>query len=425
MRRTFEELERDHIDHVKMEEAKFKEFFGKPVFRYTGDRHEIIIDVHGAGRWSKIIFGHCQNPGDENKYLGPHYDAFYPDEMATFEKSQIVGIAGRLRTKIRGVIPRLGGTSNPGGAHTLWLKDFFIDKLEEKIREQNPRYSASDYHFIQAMLWDNPYYMDPDGTYTTYENRLFNYDPERRRQLLLGDWSALSGQFFPEFSKKHVSADIYIPEGCKIERWVDWGYDPHYGMVLWVACLPNGRLYVFYEWKFNGEHARQKLVASEVAQKIHRLTSQEVLSIGRNHRISRSIADPSMWGKDGHSGEDYAETFRKNGVSLIKADNDRPLGWGRMRAWLRDAPDGRPWLMFHPRCETTIRTIPGLIRDKNDPDDVDTNGEDHPADTVRYGVMGRPSPTKFRSDTIFLPGSMGALLKSLEPATVRQAGQVS
>lgn len=425
MRRTFEELERDHIDHVKMEEAKFKDFFGKPVFRYVGDRHEIIIDVHGSGRWSKIVFGHCQNPGDEKKYLGPHYDAFYPDEMATFEKSQIVGIGGRLRTKIRGVIPRMAGTSNPGGAHTLWLKDFFIDKLTAKIREENPRYDPNEYHFIQAMLWDNPYYMDPDGTYTTYENRLFNYDPERRKQLLMGDWSALAGQFFPEFSEHHHFKVLDIPPGCKIERWVDWGYDPHYGMCYWVACLPNGRLYVFYEYKFNGEHARVKMVASQVAKRIAELTAREVLGLARSVRINRTIGDPSMWGKDGHSGEDYAETFRKNGVSMQKADNERVLGWGRVRAWLRPAPDGLPWLVFHPRCEVAKRTIPGLIRDKSDPDDVDTTGEDHPADCIRYGVMARPSPTRFRNETALLADSVGALIKTLDSATVRQIGQVS
>lgn len=428
MRRTFEELKRNHLDRARSECERMDDYLGgKGVIQLVTTEHEIRVDCHGKGRESKIIFGHCQNLGDEEKYLGDAYDAFYPDEMATFEKKQIIGIAGRLRSEKRGIVARLGGTSNPGGAHTLWLKDYFIDKDEAAIREENPKYRASRYAFIQAMLYDNPYYMDPDGTYTTYEERLFAYDPERRRQLLLGDWTALAGQFFPEFNvHRHVSDAIYIPEGCKIERWIDWGYDPHYGICLWVACLPNGRLYVFYEYKFNGANAKDKLVASEVAIKIARYTADEILPLVKSKRITKSLADPSMWGKDGHTGEDYSETFMRNGVSLIKADNDRIMGWGRLRHWLRLAPDGLPWLMIHPRCVTTIRSIPAVVRDKADPDDIDTKGDDHPVDTIRYGIMDRPTPTVLRLDNpIILQHSIAAMLQQLEAHKPRQMGQVS
>lgn len=427
MRRTFEELERNHLSDVRSEEKKFNAFFGKEIVQFVGGRHEVLFDCHGPGNESRITFGHCQNVGDEEKYLGPAYDAFYPDEMATFEKKQIIGIAGRLRTAKRGIIARMAGGSNPGGAHTLWLKRWFIDKDEEGIRlEENPKYLASRYGFLPAMLYDNPYYMDPDGTYTNYEERLFAYDPERRRQLLLGDWTALAGQFFPEFSTtKHVE-DIIIPPGCKIERWIDWGYDPHYGVCYWVAVFPNGRLYVFYEWRFNGATSRQKLVASEVAKKIRQITVDEVLPMVKSNRISKSIADPSMWSGDGHSGEDYAETFRNNKVPLTQADNDRVMGWGRLRHWFRNAPDGYPWLLCHSRCVTAIRTIPGLVRDDSDPDDVNTNGEDHPADAWRYGVMARPTPTVMKaSSPIILAGTPAALLKSIQPIISRPLGMVS
>jgi hypothetical protein len=435
MRRTFEELERNHLDHVRAEEQKFNIFFEKQVVNYVGGRHEVSFDCHGPGNESKIIFGHCQVVGDEEKYLGPAYDAFYPDEMATFEKKQIIGIAGRLRTEKRNIVAKMAGGSNPGGAHTLWLKEWFIDKDEALIRaEQNPRYRADRYQFLPAMLYDNPYYMDPDGSYTNYEERLFAYDPDRRRQLLLGDWSALAGQFFPEFSapppgidmeSRHVQK-IAIPPGCKIERWIDWGYSPHYGICLWVAVFPNGRLYVFYEFKFNGERAKQIWVASEVANKIKAYTRDEVLPMVRSNRISKSVADPAMWSADGHTGEDYAETFRKSGVSLIKADNDRVMGWGRLRHWFRDAPDGHPWILIHPRCETVIRTIPGLIRDKSDPEDVDTTGEDHPADALRYGVMARPTPTSFsKSLPQILPFSVAEILDTLNAPQTRQSGMVS
>jgi hypothetical protein len=426
MRRTFAELKDNHLDWANVEAQRINEFLGQEIVQlYTGEKKEVVIDCHGAGNYSKIIFGHCQNVGDEEKYLGNAYDAFYPDEMATFEQKQIIGVAGRLRSEKRHVVASLRGTSNPGGAHTLWLKDYYIDKVESQIRLHNPKYRASRHQFLGAMLWDNPYYMDPDGTYTNYEERLFAYDPERRRQLLMGDWTALAGQFFPEFSPITHVQTLDIPPGCKIERWIDWGYDPHYGICLWVACLPNGRLYVFMEWKFNGATARHKLVASEVAEKIRKLTTDEAFPLAKARRITKSLADPAMWGASGHTGETYAETFARNGVSLVQADNDRTMGWGRLRHWLRNAPDGHPWLLFHPRCEVCIRTLPGLIRDKGDPDDVDTTGEDHPGDACRYGVMGRPTPTALKESAIsVLPYSPAQVIREMEQPKERMPGMV-
>ena len=47
-------------------------------------------------------------------------------------------------------------------------------------------------------------------------------------------------------------------------------------------------------------------------------------------------------------------------------------------------------LQIFSTCFDLIRTLPGLVHDKNNPEDVDTKGEDHPADDTRYGVMSRP-----------------------------------
>jgi hypothetical protein len=38
------------------------------------------------------------------------------------------------------------------------------------------------------------------------------------------------------------------------------------------------------------------------------------------------------------------------------------------------------------RCHQFIETVPSLPRDEKDPDDVNTNAEDHIADETRYRV---------------------------------------
>jgi len=426
MRRTYEELKRSHLDKAGGECERVNGFFQDVVMDLVTTEHELRFPKTGG----KIIFGHCQNLGDEEKYLSDEYDEFRPDEAATFHKEQIVGVAGRLRSVKHGsygrVKARLIATSNPGGAHTLWLKRWFIDKLV--TRAENPKYKPQNYTFIPASLYDNPWLMDEDGTFTSYEDRLYAYSPARRRQLLLGDWSAITGQFFPEFVAdpkiigSHV-ADLGIPSGCRFERWIDWGYSPNPGYCCWVACFPNGRLYVFAEWVFNGE-GRTLHVASDVAKRINRMTVEEVKPAIQG-TLRRSIGDPSMWAKDGHSGEAYEETFRRNGVAMQRGDNDRFLGWGRMRHWLRPHPESGRWLMFHPDCRYAIRTLPTLVHDKNNPDDCDTSGEDHGADAIRYGLMARPTPTVFgRSVTPLLPESVREMLNSLLRTQNRPFGMV-
>ena len=41
-------------------------------------------------------------------------------------------------------------------------------------------------------------------------------------------------------------------------------------------------------------------------------------------------------------------------------------------------------------CQAFIRTIPILQYDEHKPEDLDTDGEDHVADEVRYFCMSRP-----------------------------------
>jgi hypothetical protein len=109
-----------------------------------------------------------------------------------------------------------------------------------------------------------------------------------------------------------------------------------------------------------------------------------------------TVADTAMWTPDGTVGESMAETFQRHGCPLVQADKrrlgtaDRPLGWQRFRHWLQDAPDGIPWLTVSPECPYTARTIPALVSDSHKPEDVDSDGEDHAADALRYFVMSRP-----------------------------------
>jgi hypothetical protein len=72
-----------------------------------------------------------------------------------------------------------------------------------------------------------------------------------------------------------------------------------------------------------------------------------------------------------------------------RADNKRQPGWEAIRQRLVGI-DGVPMLYFSDQCEDTIRTLPTLQHEEKNPEDLDTDAEDHAADELRYACMSRP-----------------------------------
>lgn len=401
LRRKFTELVDNHLNDTQRE-VEIMRGLGLKQIRYLKDERRVVVEHEGKPA-SWLRFGHCEHEGDEDQYLSSEYEAVYPDEAATFSKKQVMGVASRLRSSLPGVTPVLRCTSNPGGSQTLWLKEWFIDRTV--TASQDAGYDPKDWGFIQSKLWDNPYLMDSDGTWTTYSKRLNSLGPERARQMLEGDWDAIAGQFFGEFRRDVHVGTLEVPVGVQWFRCLDWGYNAP-GVCYWVACLPDRRLYVAHEYLF------RQTIAADVAGEIRRQT----VALGAEVRYT--AADPAMFNKTGHIGESMAETFAKHGVPLKPANHDREIGWQRVRHWLKLAPDGKPWLVISPSCGYLVRTLPALVSDEHKPDDVDTTGDDHGADALRYGLMSRPAPTTLTVERpVPGPGTAGALVA----AAVRDA----
>ena len=54
-----------------------------------------------------------------------------------------------------------------------------------------------------------------------------------------------------------------------------------------------------------------------------------------------------------------------------------------------------PGLRIFSTCRNLIRTLPLLPLDDSNPEDIDTNAEDHAYDALRYGCMSRPMHTSY------------------------------
>jgi hypothetical protein len=97
-------------------------------------------------------------------------------------------------------------------------------------------------------------------------------------------------------------------------------------------------------------------------------------------------------------------TATKNRVQWVRADNKRVSrkgalgGWDQLRARLVGDELGRPMVYCFGTCAASIRTIPALQHDPDNPEDLDTDGEDHAADEWRYACMSRPWVPKAQAE---------------------------
>jgi hypothetical protein len=230
---------------------------------------------------------------------------------------------------------------------------------------------------------------------------------------LEGDWDIVEGAFFDGWNhRQHVIGAFPIPDDWIKFRSMDWGYASPASIGWWAVVqddylleggrlLPRGALVRYREW----------YVASGPGKGL-RLTAEEVATIikqrERNDKISYGVADPAMFSQDG--GPTHGERMAKAGVRFRPADNRRVGrlghigGWDQMRQRLRG--DGeRPMIYCFDTCRDSIRTIPVLQHDPDNPEDM-ADGEDHCADEWRYACMSRPyrhktAPIKPKGRNIF------------------------
>ena len=79
-----------------------------------------------------------------------------------------------------------------------------------------------------------------------------------------------------------------------------------------------------------------------------------------------------------------SETATKQGIYFTPGENSRISGWMQIKNRLAFNDEGEARLYFFNTCRHAIRTIPALVHSETFVEDLDTSGEDHIADELRY-----------------------------------------
>ena len=369
-----------------------------PGARYNSSSHTWTFPS-GA----KIIFGSMQYTKDRLKYQGQAYDFVAFDELTHFSWEEYSYLFSRCRPNGPGTRCYIRSTANPGGVGHGWVKERFITAgkpmvpVWEDIRWRDP--TGKEYCekrsriFVPSSVFDNPALLQNDPDYIT---RLASMPEAERKALLYGDWDTFSGQVFTEWRNDsehyldrvntHVIAPFKVPDTWSIWCGMDWGYSKPFS-VGWYAVDHERRLYRIREYYgcTGTPNMGVKLEPSEVARQIRRIEAEDPNLKGRTiHRVG----DPAIWGSDGT--ESIGALFERERVFFEKGDHARIDGKMQVHHRLAFDENGWPMLYVFNTCKHFIRTVPNLVYDETDVEDIDTDGEDHIYDELRYVCMKNP-----------------------------------
>ena len=363
----------------------------------------------------ELMFRHMESPDDYWNYHGHAYPWIAFEELTTWPDDKCYKVMMACSRSTRAGMPRkYRATTNPYGVGHNWVKTRFrlpvpprhiIGRVVEEIdvdgKPLPPRIAIhSDLSENKVLLAAEPGYVQ--------KLRAAARNPQELRAWLHGDWDIVAGGMFDDVWSPghHVVPDIradMIPAGWRIDRSYDHGQSRPFSVGWWaqsngepirvgrhVLGAVRGDVYRIAEWYgwCGSPNEGTRLTAVEIARGIRE--REQMLNLAG--RVKPGAADTAIF-DDYEPGRSVAGDMARLGVHWSRADKtagSRKQGWQQVRQYMKDAlptgqgPRERPGLFICQNCAQFLRTVPTLPRDEKDPDDVDTDAEDHIGDEVRY-----------------------------------------
>lgn len=394
----------------------------------------------------ELLFRHAKKPSDYDNFHGHEYPFIGWNELTKYPTSELYDkMMSTNRSSFNPVrdTPRKMGhnggpplddydtadgkplppiplevfaTTNPNGPGHNWVKMRFItcaangEIVRNEIPVFNPQTQRDEVVVKTQVAIFGSYreniYLPPEYVAELEQIK----DPNLREAWLKGSWDVNAGGAFDDLWSRdvHIIPRFPVPENWHVDRAFDWG-SSHPFSVGWFAesngeevtlpdgttrSFPRGTLIQFAEWygaKQIGTNQGLKMSAPDVATGI-RDREIKLMSGGwvskqpqpgpadnqiRDVResdvdtIEKKMADKGIrWERS-----DKSKGSRKNGFQLLR---------DRLEASIKGEGPG---IYFMSNCVASTTLIPSLPRDDDEPDDVDTDAEDHGYDMVRYRVL--------------------------------------
>lgn len=364
-----------------------------------------------------LRFSFMAKPDDYWNYHGHSYPWIAWEELTTWPDSQCFLRMMACSRSSKPLMPRkYRATTNPYGPGHNWVKARYrlpvplgmsvgkvIDNSLTRDGQLEPPRVA-----INLDIYENRVLLLADPGYVA-KIRAAASNPSQLAAWLYGSWDITSGGMFDDLwdPRVHVVPNLpldSLPRGWRVDRSYDHGQSKPFSVGWWAESngeplMVGGRLlgpvkgdlFRVAEWYgWNGQpNEGLRMMAREVGDGIR--DRERDWAMGH---VLTGPADSSIFDQF-EPGKSVAGDMEKAGVRWNRADKgpgSRKQGWEQTRKLLKAALPGSegvreaPGLFICERCTQFLRTVPVLPRDEKDPDDVDTEAEDHVGDEVRYRV---------------------------------------
>lgn len=333
-----------------------------------------------------IRAGHLKDDQAYTKYQGHEYQRMLIEEVTQIpDETRYLQLLGSCRSTVPNLAARVFLTTNPGGVGHQWVKQRFVDVAAPgtKYTDQTGRTRI----FIPARVEDTPQLANNDPGYIAFLEGLKDKNPELWKAWRLGDWDTFAGQFFSIFNRRTHVINPFIPlKNALIFGGLDWGRVDNFSFHLTeVERIDLEGTHFFRSRVFCEVYGTEKTVPEWVRIikekiKFYNLTLSDISWIRADTQIFNKNIDTAVL--DIYT--QFVNCDERFRTLLRPANKDRIGGWENLQNWFSIAPDGKPYLQFTSDCINAIRVIPSLIHDENKVEDVDQEGENDAADSIRY-----------------------------------------
>lgn len=381
-RKTYKQLSDIILKSLKW----FKRIF--PDAKYNGSEYTWTFKTG-----ERLFLRYLRRPEDYYEYHGHSFCFVAFEELTGWATSDCYDLMKSCcRSDRPGIPKKYRATCNSYGVGHNWVKAYFIDPAPAGV----PVPTSKGRHKVRIFgrLKENLTLMKADPFYI---DELRNIQDENKRKAWLeGSWDIIAGGAFSDLwqADVHIIRRFEIPRTWSVFRSFDWGSSRPFSVGWWGVSdgrmFPAGTMVRLHEWYGCTEKANTGLNMSnaEIGRKINEISDER---FGKN-RVQPGPADPSIFTESG--GKSIAEQMdipwergnnrpgsRIAGVELFRemlltsADTDKIL------------PDKVPAFFVTEDCRDFIRLIPNMPRSEKNPDDVDTDSEDHIWDETRYAIL--------------------------------------
>lgn len=387
-----------HLDDVLV---KAKRLFRRWPWQAQGSDMPRWVASKSDYRWTwptgeELLLRAAKDIEDYWAFHGHEYPFVHFEELTSWPTGELYDALKSVnRCSVAGVRRRYSSNSNPFGPGHGWVKERFVDPapagvvVVDETEFEHPVSGKlvtlrQERARVTVKLEENLALLNNDPGYVAKLEQIGN--PEMRQAWRYGDWDIAAGGFLAGAwdPRRHICAPFEIPDHWPRWRAMDWGYSKPYS-VGWYTRDQDGVIYRYRElYGWGGKaNAGTRESAREVARKIKGAEAREE---AKGIKFKANPADSAIWAEQGAE-ITVAELFHREKVAWLpakKGPNSR-----RSQAQLVIDALREDRLKVFESCRHFLRTVPVLMPDPDDWDDVDTEMEDHCWDELRYSLASR------------------------------------